>query len=441
MPPVQRELADILDPWENPRCSGPHLLPSGPHLGFPGETFRVLKQTEGKTCGESRTRRSVQAAWERLKSVPPRAFDTHWQEYHTMATQSAVKAAAGRLRAVMAWAKTNLPEYEEIIQGQQEVLARYQPSFALDAIPSLTEDEFRSFLLFESNHHWPLHRQGSRICADMDRLREALTILVDDSRPIEERLGKLLPKAGASMVPYLGRAVITAILMVVAPDRWGVWNNRSEASLKRLGVFPDLPSSAPFAERYLSFNAILTQLAAEVGVDLWTLDFLHYALERHEEIKPPGGGGVGEEDDLTETEGGPAVSFGLEQHLHDFMRDNWDMIPLGSDWTLLEQDGEVVGYKYQTGEIGEIDLLARHKSEPRWLVIELKRNQTSDATVGQVLRYVGWVEEHLAGEGETVEGLIIAQSMDERIRYALKHTRGLSLKLYEIEFRLKEPGS
>jgi len=355
-------------------------------------------------------------------------------------TEAKMREAAGRLRAVMAWAETNLKEHDEVTEGEQEVLARYQPVFAPDAIPTLTEEEFRSFLLFENNHHWPLHRQGARICADMDRLREALGILVDESRPIEERLGGLLPKAGPPMVPYLGRAVITAILMVVAPDRWGVWNNRSEASLKRLGILPDLPGSAPFAERYVAFNRVLDELAAELGIDLWMLDFLHYALERYEETKSSSPEG-GEGDELVQIEGTPAVGFGLEQHLHDFIRDNWDRICLGSEWTLLEQDGEVVGYKYQTGEIGEIDLLARHRSGPRWLVIELKRNQTSDATVGQVLRYVGWVEEHLACDGETVEGLIIAQSGDERIRYALKHTSGVSLKLYEIDFRLKEPGT
>ena len=225
-----------------------------------------------------------------------------------MSTEVKIKEAAGRLRAVMAWAETNHKEHDEVTGGEQEVIARYQPIFAPGAISTLTEEEFRSFLLFKNNHHWPLHRQGAKICADMDRLREALGILVDESRPIEERLGKLLPKAGQSMVPYLGPAVITAILMVVAPDRWGVWNNCSDASLKSLGVFPDLVSSAPFAERYLAFNRVLNELAAEVGVDLWTLDFLHYALEGYEEVKPPSPEGD-EEDELIETDGGPGGTW------------------------------------------------------------------------------------------------------------------------------------
>jgi hypothetical protein len=62
----ERELEDILDPWEDPTCSGPHLLPEHPAVDFPGETFRVLKEKEIKQHGEYRTRRLVLAAWARL---------------------------------------------------------------------------------------------------------------------------------------------------------------------------------------------------------------------------------------------------------------------------------------------------------------------------------------------------------------------------------------
>lgn len=61
------ELTGILDPWEDPSCSGPHLLPAEPALDFPGETFRVLKEKEEKQFGEYRARRLVPAAWARLE--------------------------------------------------------------------------------------------------------------------------------------------------------------------------------------------------------------------------------------------------------------------------------------------------------------------------------------------------------------------------------------
>jgi len=63
----ERELEDILDPWEDPTCSGPHLLPEKPALEFPSETFRVLKEKEERLYGEYRTRRLVLDAWARLE--------------------------------------------------------------------------------------------------------------------------------------------------------------------------------------------------------------------------------------------------------------------------------------------------------------------------------------------------------------------------------------
>jgi hypothetical protein len=73
----KKELEDILDSWEDPTCSGPHLWPAEPALDFPGETFRVLKEKEEKQFGEYRTRRLVLEAWERLhaQGLMPEAYD------------------------------------------------------------------------------------------------------------------------------------------------------------------------------------------------------------------------------------------------------------------------------------------------------------------------------------------------------------------------------
>jgi RecB family endonuclease NucS len=70
--------------------------------------------------------------------------------------------------------------------------------------------------------------------------------------------------------------------------------------------------------------------------------------------------------------------------LHEFLRDNWERIPDFKEWSLYEENGDIVGYEYNTGEVGRIDLLARHKTDPRWLIIELKREQGTDETLDQV---------------------------------------------------------
>jgi RecB family endonuclease NucS len=109
--------------------------------------------------------------------------------------------------------------------------------------------------------------------------------------------------------------------------------------------------------------------------------------------------------------------FGLERHLHEFLRDNWDHI--SNDWAIYSEPGDdEAGYEYPCN-VGRIDLLARHKREGRWLVIELKREQSTDQTVGQLLRYMGWVKQHLAGNDKSVQGLIICRQADAAIQYAL----------------------
>ena len=69
-------------------------------------------------------------------------------------------------------------------------------------------------------------------------------------------------------------------------------------------------------------------------------------------------------------------------------------------------------------------------------MIELKRNQTSDDTIGQVTRYMGWVLEHF--QNENVRGVIVAGKFDNKLFYAQKVIKNVEVFLYEVGFRLNE---
>jgi len=324
------------------------------------------------------------------------------------------------------------PWLKEIIQSRDEVLSRFQPIFAPEHLPELTADEFRSFLLFKNNHHWPLHRQWTRMCADMPRLRSVLKVLLDATQPIDKRMN-------APTVPGMGRGVMTAVLHVAHPDKYGVWNNTSEQALKSLGLWPQFDWGEPFGSRYVKLNAILNELVRALNVDLWTLDAAFYGVigppPAEEEFRdnPPDG-------EAPQIQPPVAQRFGLERHLHEFLRDNWDHTSLGAQWALYGDPGaDEPGYEYPCA-VGSIDLLAKHRTEPAWLVVELKRAQGSDQTVGQLLRYMGWVKQHLAQPGDRVQGLVIAHGSDTKLRYALLAVPGVDLMLYEVQFSLRQPG-
>lgn len=70
--------------------------------------------------------------------------------------------------------------------------------------------------------------------------------------------------------------------------------------------------------------------------------------------------------------------------------------------------------------------------------MELKRQQGTDETVGQALRYLGWVQRHLADEGQEVEALIIAHHFDTAARYGVSMLKNVRLMTYEVQFALKE---
>jgi hypothetical protein len=260
----------------------------------------------------------------------------------------------------------------------------------------------------------------------MDRLRAAISILVDESLPIATRLTQVLE--GNARVAYFGKSIATPILQVVYPDKYGVWNSRSEQSMRDLGLWPDCPRDASVGEQYERANEVIRKVAAELNVDLWTLDSLWWLVSVPESLPT-----------VSTTSAPTAVSspvFALERHLHEFLEENWEHTALAKEWALLEDEhGDLLGSHYRTGQVGEIDLLAKHRSAERWLVIELKRDDTTDATVGQLLRYMGWVRKNLAKDGK-VEGAIICRDIDLQMQYAVGELKDVACYTYQVQFSL-----
>jgi hypothetical protein len=171
--------------------------------------------------------------------------------------------AVARLRQVHV---RQQPEIEAIINARDEVIAHYQPMFSLDKIPTLTADDFQSFLLFKNNKHWTgLHRQGPRICQDMGSLQSILRTLHNKPTPIEARW-----ETAIQGVRGLGKATLSAVLHIMFPEEYGVWNRTSEASLKEMNIWPNVEGDLRGGPLYRRINELLLALAKDLDVDLWT---------------------------------------------------------------------------------------------------------------------------------------------------------------------------
>jgi hypothetical protein len=128
--------------------------------------------------------------------------------------------------------------------------------------------------------------------------------------------------------------------------------------------------------------------------------------------------------------------FYLEEELENFLIRNWDQTELGKRYELIDENGEMVSQQYKT-PLGAIDILAQDKKTQQYVVIELKRDQTSDQTVGQLARYMGWLEENKT-DGKPTKGIIIAGKYDKKLYYALKKFTGAEVYLYQVDFKLNE---
>ena len=76
-----------------------------------------------------------------------------------------------------------------IQRNEQEVREEYGPMFTPGGISTLDPDQFKSFLTMRGNRHWKsINRHSGKLTADLPLLKIALAILVDEAKPVWDRI-------------------------------------------------------------------------------------------------------------------------------------------------------------------------------------------------------------------------------------------------------------
>jgi hypothetical protein len=148
----------------------------------------------------------------------------------------------------------------------------------------LTEEEFKSFLLFKNNKHWTGINRQPNIYANMKKLRATLKALLDETRPIQDRLDEITDKNSSFYIKGLGRAVLTPILLCVYPDRYAVYNSISEEGLHRLGL-NSAQKTDTLGKRYLAINDACHFIAKQINQPLFLVDTM-FSLMVHRDKSP-----------------------------------------------------------------------------------------------------------------------------------------------------------
>lgn len=127
----------------------------------------------------------------------------------------------------------------------------------------------------------------------------------------------------------------------------------------------------------------------------------------------------------------------LESHLEEILVSNFSRhFPT---LTIYPSDSSTndkhKGVRFRT-PAGEIDILCVDE-DGNFVIIELKREKAPDTVVTQVTRYINWVRESLAIDGQAVRALIIAKSFDRRLWYALTSREDIDALVYDWHLNLK----
>lgn len=129
-----------------------------------------------------------------------------------------------------------------------------------------------------------------------------------------------------------------------------------------------------------------------------------------------------------------AISVSVERDLRKYLVVNLDSLEPS---LRIHQDGERTGEEFPiAGGSMRIDILAVDKSD-KFVVIELKAGVADTSTFGQISGYIGWIKKNLA-KGREVRGMLVANSFDEKVKYATALVPDISLKRYELKFEFKD---
>jgi len=159
-----------------------------------------------------------------------------------------------------------------------EVISKYNYMFNPKNINNLTAANYKSFLNFRNNKHWTgLERQGSEITQDMQKFKNTLKLLLDETIPIDQRIRRIRDKDSPEYHKGFGTAYYTPILLVVYPIKYPVINRIVKDALQKTGLYPDYDSKPEWVA-YVEILPKIVELAKRNSISLWQMDWVWFNI-------------------------------------------------------------------------------------------------------------------------------------------------------------------
>lgn len=232
---------------------------------------------------------------------------------------------------------------------------------------------------------------------------------------------------GANKIKGIGRAFIGKVLSIYYPDIFLNIFGAQDNILKH--IYDDFQPESKGVELYIKNNLQLLNLKKAFAPDLSNNEFSNmlYLIFHNEKA-----------DDQIKIAPETTTEFeALEvQHYQSLVHRNFKkLFDDKLSYFDPERQNDRSGH-FDTQEVGIMDFLAIDKGN-NFIVIELKRGST-DQTLGQTLRYMGWVRSNLCKNGQSVRGMIIAESKDNRLDYALGVTPNVVFSKMKLDVKISQ---
>jgi hypothetical protein len=130
---------------------------------------------------------------------------------------------------------------------------------------------------------------------------------------------------------------------------------------------------------------------------------------------------------------GISTEFAYESDLRDYLAKNLQVIESGLK--LYEEEG-ITGVEFPVG--GRFIDILTVDSNGDFVVIELKVSRGYDRVIGQLLRYMAWIQNNQAEPMQKVRGIIVARQISEDLMLACSLMPNVELFEYELSLSLKQ---
>jgi len=271
-----------------------------------------------------------------------------------------------------------------------------------------------------------------RIIRDVSTFKKRFLFLLDEKLPLDKRFTDIVSSNGDKHIDGVGKALASGFLMDLNNEKYCIWNNKTEMGFNVLGIETPYISNDTYGTRYVKVLDQLKRIKDDIGAglnyDYDSIDsFLHW-VSAEEEGKIAVKKLIGEET-LTET--GIVIEAPEEKFVQKLIERNFDNIFSYHNLKLYDNDPDQNGFQYNT-KVGRIDFLCIDKNTDDIVVIELKTGKVTEGAIGQVMKYMGFIQEEILSEGHKVRGILLGEDLDDKARYALKLVPQIEFKKYKL---------